>query len=75
MHFFSADLIDVIGPAPSSRLLEDIPEPAPRDPDLLLNMVTYREQPDYREPVPDKSIDDYSGPYYPQVSLNRPHLT
>ena len=68
----TADLIDVIGPAPSSRHSEDIPEPAPRDPDLLLNMVTYREQPDYREPVSDKSVDEYNGPYYGQASARVP---
>ena len=67
-----ADLIDVIGPAPSSRLVEEIPEPAPRDPDLLLNMVTYREQSDFREPVDEKSIDDFNGPYYPQASAVPP---
>jgi hypothetical protein len=60
-----ADLIDVIGPAPVSRLAEDIPEPAPRDPDLLLNMVTYREQADFREPVGEKYVDDFNGSYYP----------
>ena len=31
-------------------------------------MVTYREQPDYRDPVSDKSVDEYSGPYYAQAS-------
>ncbi len=47
-----------------SRLSEDIPEPAPRDPDLLLNMVTYREQSD---PVEDKAASDFNGPYYPEA--------
>ena len=65
-----ADLIDVIGPAPASfstsaRLVDDIPEPAPRDPDLLMNMVTYREHP---EPVAEKSSGhEFNGPYYPDA--------
>ena len=65
-----ADLIDVIGPAPASslasaRLVDDIPEPAPSDPDLLMNMVTYREHPD---PVGEKSSGhDFNGTYYPDA--------
>ena len=67
-----ADLIDIIGPAPDqssstiSRITtDDIPEPAPRDLDLLMNMVTYREQ--SSDTVDDKAVDDFSGSYYPEA--------